>query len=221
MNLKSPANIFNWLLDFIAPRTNSNQSSIHCYLTIDEINQQQSSFLTLDKEFTDIFETIFICSKYKSELISDLIFRAKFNGELAIIDDLVNLVDIKTFELARPDIITFVPADPVRKMERGYHIPYKIADKISQKNNLKLVEFVEKIKSTKAQTKLDKAQRLVNLKKVFRLNSEIVNDYKADYSGTIWLIDDIITTKTTMLAVAKIIKQEYPKIQIIGVGVAG
>lgn len=221
MGLKVIIATWNWLLDFFIPRSNINSSSIHSYLTASEIDIQNSRVLTLTPDNSQIFDQILVCSSYKNKLIHDLIFRTKFNGELSIINDLVNLLQAKIKGLPRPDIISFVPADPKRVLERGYHIPFKIAHKLSDNLNLKLVDLVHKNKSTKPQTSLDKKHRVENLKDVFELNDEVFKHYKVDFDGVIWLIDDIITTMTTISLVAKIIKQNYPKAKIIGIGIAG
>lgn len=212
---------FNWFLDFFIPRSNHSFSSIHSYLTKTEIEAQVSSSLPLSKDAFNIFEQVYICSSYKNDLISNLIFRAKFNGELAIIPDFVELILNKAAKLSRPDLISFVPADPIRKLQRGYHIPFKIADLLGQKLNLNVVEMVTKIKSTKPQTKLDKQNRLQNLENVFEINPDILIEYDTEYSGTIWLIDDIITTMTTVITTAKLIKKNYPKASIIAIAIAG
>lgn len=221
MDLKNLKTAFNWLLDFFIPRTNLDSSSIHNYLTLQEIAAQKSKLLPVPPELTEVLESVFLCSNYKSALIHDLIFRTKFNGELAIIDSLVDLLEQKTQELPKPDIITFVPADPIRNLERGYHLPYKLASKLSYKKTIQLLELVSKTRSTKPQTKLDKKDRLENLKNVFVFDTDNLQTYKADFEGVIWLIDDIITTMTTTSTVAKIIKQQYPKSRIIAIAIAG
>jgi|GEM_PF-1132022 len=218
---KGITNFLKFILDFFIPRSNLKSSSIHSYLTEEEINNLTGKFLQLSAEFSKVLNSVFVCSSYKSDLIHDLIYRCKFNGELAIIDSLVNLIDTKTTDLIKPDVLTFVPADPIRNLERGYHLPQKIVTKLSQKKSVPVAEFVFKNKSTKPQTKLDKEHRLQNLKGVFSINPETLVEYKEDFDGVIWLVDDIITTMTTTLSVAKIIKKQYPKSTIIAVAVAG
>ena len=74
--------------------------------------------------------------------------------------------------------------------------------KISQiqyKNNI-----LSKIKLTKQQSKLDRKNRINNLKDSFRINQSVENKI-------LIVIDDVISTWTTLNEVSKLLKQNWAK----------
>jgi ComF family protein len=214
-------NIWGYILDLFVPRQNLNFSSIHNYLTEDEIAEQSEFFKILDKSHKPYLESILAAANLENDLISDLVNRSKFGLEYAIAAEFANLIIQKTKQsndIPLPDLIYFVPADPARKLKRGYHLPELIAKSISQKIGVECAQLVEKPKSTTQQTLLDRKQRLVNLKNQFRLKDPL--PLNLGNLTNIWLIDDITTTGTTLSETAKVIKSQYPFLKIYGLVVA-
>ena len=91
------------------------------------------------------------------------------------------------------DIITCVPCTKKRYYERGYNQSQLLAKELSEHFNINFQPVLIKIKDTEAQHTLPKDKRKSNVQNVFNINKE----YKiAD--RTILLIDDILTTGSTM-----------------------
>ncbi|MDR1434222.1 ComF family protein [Candidatus Endomicrobiellum devescovinae] len=100
------------------------------------------------------------------------------------------------------DFIISVPLNTIRKIRRGYNQSELLADELSIKANipvLKNVLFRKKI--TKPQFKLSRVERFENIK-----NSFFVKNKELIRGKNILLIDDIITTASTLSACSSALK---------------
>lgn len=159
------------------------------------------------------YDKVIILKHYKSKLISKLIKDAKFYNKREILEEISfylydklisNVKIIKTSDL----LITSVPSYFLRKIVRWYNSSDILAksfskiSKIEYKNNI-----LSKIKLTKQQSKLDRKNRINNLKDSFRINQSVENKI-------LIVIDDVISTWTTLNEVSKLLKQNWAKIVI-------
>ncbi len=96
------------------------------------------------------------------------------------------------------DTITFVPLTGRRLREREFNQSMVLAKILSREFGLPLREALVKTNSTKPQNELTRAERLINLKGVFKVKfgSRIKN------SGML-LIDDVMTTGATLSECSK------------------
>lgn len=97
------------------------------------------------------------------------------------------------------DLIAYIPSHRRKKALRGYNQAELLARHISEALNLPLLkDNLVKIKWTEDQSHLDRIGRLKNLENSFHIKNpdEI-------YNKKILLIDDIITTGTTMIECSK------------------
>jgi ComF family protein len=100
------------------------------------------------------------------------------------------------------DFIISVPLNIIRKIKRGYNQSELLADELSIKANilvLRNVLFRKKI--TKPQFKLSRVERFENIK-----NSFFVKNKEVITGKNILLIDDIITTASTLSACSATLK---------------
>lgn len=96
-----------------------------------------------------------------------------------------------------PQLIIPVPLHIKRHRKRGYNQATEICKPISSNLGIPLgLNICERIKHTTAQTTLDRAQRIRNLSTAF--TATIDKDYKH-----VALIDDVVTTGSTIRAVSK------------------
>lgn len=92
-----------------------------------------------------------------------------------------------------------VPIFPKRKKQRKYNHMELVAEEFAKLSGYEInFEAIKRIKDTKPQYKLNKAQRMMNLSKAFEVDkSKIIKDKK------ILIIDDICTTGSTFEEMVK------------------
>ena len=103
------------------------------------------------------------------------------------------------------DAVTFVPLGKNRFLERGYNQSEIIAETISQILNIKLIDdIIFRKKETKALSSLNsKTERLNMIKNAFIINDHYNNNNKMN----LLIIDDVITTGSTLNEISKDIKK--------------
>lgn len=100
------------------------------------------------------------------------------------------------------DIICFVPIHFLRKGGRGYNQSELIANELSKITDISVVPLIKKIKNTKPLSKLNKKERQIAVKNIYKPQK------KQKLSGeNIILVDDVITTGSTTKECARILKQ--------------
>ncbi len=99
------------------------------------------------------------------------------------------------------DCVTAVPLNAVRQKERGYNQCELIAKRLSQITRIPLTtHLLTRVRNTQTQTKLSREERKQNVKDAFKVQGEVEGK-------RILLIDDVITTGSTLNECAKELKQ--------------
>jgi ComF family protein len=207
----------NYWLDFFFPRDGLGGADIHNYITPSEI----AGYFSFNKKVVcdlEILE-VWVAASYQEELLQDLLHRAKFRGELLIVDDLVKLVLAKYSKRLQslPGlVVTHIPPDPRRWLERGYHLPELLASKIAREAGLVHLNLVKKTKHTKSQVELAKKDREKSLEGCFTAKSGVVQPV-----DNLLIIDDITTTGATFRESVRALRRRFPKTRVLGLVVAG
>lgn len=120
-----------------------------------------------------------------------------------------NELFMKTIEQFSNKMIALVPIPlhAKRLKKRGYNHAELLAEGLSEKLNLKLFDYLQRIKETKSQFGLKLKERKENLKNAFTI---IPNILIAQHPNVL-LIDDILTTGSTLLEAARILKKNGAK----------
>ncbi len=215
--------IFLNLINLLLPRHNLYCSNTNKYFTDKEINSlPYQGILPLSKKDINYIDQIWSATKYNLPLIKDAIYRSKFMGEYDFCSDFVDIIfnKLNQSNLLKklPDIITFVPKDPIRGQKRGFHLPKIIANKLGQKLKLQTYNILLKTTTTEPQTILKKRIRLLNLKNKIIFNYNQIDLVKLNFQK-IWLIDDVTTTFSTLKECSKILKENF-KCEVIGITIA-
>lgn len=150
-------------------------------------------------------EEVIGCWEYEG-LAKRIIFKIKYDGVFDAINELIETA----FEKREPylpenTIITFVPMFREKERIRGFNQAKLIAKKLGKITGRKVLPLLEKIKDTRSQTKLDKVERLANMKDSFRKKEETV------CPNNVLLVDDVWTSGATMKECAKILKKSGAK----------
>ncbi len=167
-----------------------------------------------------------ILTHYKIKIIKKLIKDFKFYYRRDISEDLWELLiekmikymwkELKEFK-QKDFVVISTPMSFFRKLMRGYNHSELLAEYISLNLWFRFEKnLILKNKNTRQQSKLSRQNRMTNLLKAFKINKNKVDiiDKKI-----IILIDDVISTGSTVNEISKILKKYNPK-KIIIIAVA-
>jgi competence protein ComFC len=145
--------------------------------------------------------------------IKDYLHRVKFEGEFDSIGEITNYIKQAITELEKQhyysyDYILFVPADKKRKLVRGYHLIELVAYKLK---DLRVIPVLTKLKTTTLQSKKNRVRRIQDMEGVYRLVTQ--KEFNLT-NKKILLLDDIVTTASTVNQCGKVIKNLFPSVLI-------
>ena len=131
----------------------------------------------------------------------------KFNGRLAdarLLGELL-LASLATTAYPRPECLIPVPLHPVRLRERGFNQALELARPLSQRLHLPLEPYaVQRCRRTRSQSELSGSARRQNMRHAFRLIAPLPYQHVA-------LIDDVVTTGSTLNELARTLRQSGVK----------
>lgn len=111
----------------------------------------------------------------------------------------------KTYE-SKP-ILVPIPLHRRRLMKRGYNHSQLLAEGLAKKLNLRVIEILKRTINTKSQFGLNLKKRKENISNSFA----IIPNYIITQLPNIFLVDDILTTGSTLLEAARILKKNGVK----------
>jgi ComF family protein len=100
------------------------------------------------------------------------------------------------------DAVTFVPLHNNRLRERGFNQSKVLAEAVASDFGIPLINGLDKIKKTPPQSELSRQKRLSNLKGSFRVRSP-----KETAGKRILLVDDVMTTGSTLNECSRVLRQ--------------
>lgn len=102
-------------------------------------------------------------------------------------------------------VLVPVPLHTTKFRKRGYNQAQKLAEGLSKKFELEVMDCLARVKNTKTQVGLTKEERQENLKDAFALKKEFVEQIKNVQQ--VFLIDDVSTSGATLRETAKVLKR--------------
>lgn len=130
------------------------------------------------------------------EMLKNIKFRYGFR-EIFYIKHIINELKL---DLSIYDFLMPVPSHFLRKIRRFRHPSDIISDKLSSDYNIKKLPAIKRDKYTRYQWQLKKNMRTLNVKNAFKLKRDV-------YKLKILLIDDILTSGSTINACAGVLKR--------------
>ncbi|GIW59176.1 MAG: hypothetical protein KatS3mg087_0242 [Patescibacteria group bacterium] len=112
---------------------------------------------------------------------------------------------ISTLQKQSYSLITYIPAHPQKLRLRGFNLSEIFARKLSLLLNVPLQPLLQKNRPTTPQSELTAAARILNLSDVFQpifVSQSLQN-------SNILLVDDILTTGTTLEVAAGVLQKHY------------
>lgn len=106
----------------------------------------------------------------------------------------------------KPTIFVPIPLSSARLKQRGYNQVTRILES-STLTNLKIKELLVRIKETKPQTTLKRAERIKNIKDAFQFREQQIDSS----IKRIIIVDDVVTTGATILDARKTLSFHIPK----------
>ena len=100
-------------------------------------------------------------------------------------------------------ILVPIPLSSAKLRKRGYNQAEILARELAKKFNFSVQNILERTKETKTQVGLTNLQRKLNVKGVF----ELINQQSMIKNQNIFLVDDVVTTGSTLAEAAKILKK--------------
>lgn len=187
---------------FLLPET--EQKYIELYRDKTSYYKKEIKNFSLDKVFVSLL--------YEENLQKDLKnFKYRYNNQSKVnfIKFYKRLFEEKLVWIKKDNIIiSWIPMFFVNRFFRWYNQTYILAQKLSLEVWIPFLELTKKTRYTKEQASLSKEKRLSNLKNSFSANSK--NKSKIKWK-TIILIDDVISTWTTVNEVSKVLKKSWAK----------
>ncbi len=154
----------------------------------------------LNKSF--YFDKAISCVEY-TNLSKKIIFGLKYNNKTYLSKYIAIIMKEKLeLENIKFDYILFVPLHKKRLRQRGFNQAEKIAIDLSKIMDIPVVDNIHRQNNTRRLYKLDKEDRVKELKNAFIINNNII-DLK---NKNILLVDDIFTTGSTVNEISKILK---------------
>lgn len=136
--------------------------------------------------------------KYKNNKIIGQVY----GGEIA-----KNLSDLEWFK--NLDALLPIPLHPVKEFKRGYNQSEILAKGISKESEINVIKNVlVRTKNSISQTRKNRFERTQNVQNKFAINKQI-SKWK-----NIALVDDVITTASTLESIIGQINRDYPQINV-------
>ena len=135
-------------------------------------------------------------------LIKEFKYNFLFSLEEFFKDFIIDKINI--FKKLNIDTITFIPMHPQKLKEREYNPAYLIGKWLSEILNIKLEQLLITTKFYPPQVSLNLEERYENVKGIFRAKH---NNLKEN----ILIVDDVITTTSTIREACKVLKENGAK----------
>lgn len=189
-----------------------------CYRCINSLEKGRYTNFR-DNEIIHIFEgSVFV--KYatagfryhKGGLLQELIFQLKYHHhkEIGVILGREMGYQLENTEFSTIDAIIPVPLHPRKLRKRGYNQAEWIAKGIAEALDKDVqTDWLKRVVNTTSQTKKNRAERFTNMEEVFVVNKNINFANKH-----LLLVDDVVTTGSTLSGCAEALKKSADNVQI-------
>ncbi len=215
MNLIKPIKD-HWInfLDIIYPRTcvvckqslHSSEAHIclECELLLPVINKSGQEIQDFESRFWGRvpFGSCLVFLRYdKSESVKSILKEIKYNKNRELAEYLGQKMGAycESNFLLNFDVVIPIPLHPLKEKIRGFNQSAAIAHGFSESTGIPTdIYSVVRNKNTKTQTKMNREERWENVKSIF-----MVKDLAAIQNRNILILDDVVTTGSTLESLAE------------------
>ncbi len=157
---------------------------------------------------------VFVCLKY-NKFIEKLIADIKYNLYTDVVNSIVPFYIekfLQNFSDYRNIILVPVPLYYRRRWSRGFNQSELIALKLQENLNVECLNLLKRNRNTKHQVGLKRADRITNVFNAFGFKDKIWRDFfqrtkRKKEEIMIFLIDDVMTTGSTLEEAAKVLRE--------------
>ncbi len=150
--------------------------------------------------------------------LRDVIRHYKFDGHRRLAGPLGRRL-LETFRaidfVFQPDWIVPVPLHPRKKLQRGFDQTLLLAQVLARDLHVPVFHGVRRVRDTKPQFGLDGEERQKNLRDAFALKDDGWKE-----ASSLLIVDDVMTTGTTVDEVSRQFRTEKPEIRIMVLTIA-
>jgi ComF family protein len=132
-------------------------------------------------------------------LARDLVTKMKFAARLTLANVAAERM-VRAWGATRRGDLVPVPAAPARARARGYDPAYALARQIQDRACAQLVVDLVRADGPR-QVGRPRAERVADPPRITRVSSDV------QLSGTVWLVDDVVTTGATLTACAAVLRE--------------
>lgn len=159
--------------------------------------------LNLEPNYLD---KLIVLTHYNSPL-KKLIVAYKYQKGKILVKTLTELI-WHSIILERVDLLTFIPLHPKKENLRGFNQTQLLAENLAQKLNTPCQNILIKTKHHRAQAETNsKSERQNNILNTFTIDPKFEKFLQTNKPpNSVLIIDDVITTGSTLNEVAKILK---------------
>lgn len=165
------------------------------------------------------FDSVIACGSYV-EPLSDIIKLYKYRQRPGLSDRLARLLHSSyrsRGDYKKINTVTWVPMSGVEVRTRGFNQSRILAQKFADLNGMKVLNLLKKTRNITSQTKLEKDERVKNVRGAFARNRNSLPS--AEKERGIILVDDVLTTGSTLNECAKALKDSGVK-KVVGLVLA-
>lgn len=134
-----------------------------------------------------------------SEFLGDLIFESLIQNEI--------FQKIRSGEHIKRWILVPIPLYSSRLRTRGYNQAEILAEELGKRFKIEVLNLLTRVKDTKTQVGLKLKERRKNIKGAFELNSSLITNHSSLKNLSVFLVDDIVTTGSTLVEAANVLKR--------------
>ncbi|MFD0680757.1 MULTISPECIES: ComF family protein [unclassified Paenibacillus] len=118
------------------------------------------------------------------------------------------------------EYITYVPLSDKRLSERGFNQSQQLAEELGRKTGLPVIQLLQRMRHTDKQSFKTRGGRLEDLQGVFAVAPSDKDKHQALFTSskvTLYVVDDVYTTGSTLNECSKAIKKEFHSVDICGI----
>ncbi|MCD5382752.1 hypothetical protein LR002_01365, partial [Candidatus Gracilibacteria bacterium] len=221
--------MFKKILNFLFPQKCSGCGIFGeslCKNCLEKILERDKKFFNLDEK-NKIFQKIYSPFFYKKNPILKKILKeikyknkfSKFSGlEEKIFDEFKNFLQQileKTCSKNTQIYLIPIPMHWKKFLKKGFNQSEIFCDFLEKKGLGKKINLIKKTKNTKPQAQCSKKERVQNLQNAFKINEKHLQNFDLK-NGIFIIVDDVLSTGSTMKNCGIEIKNKFSELKIFG-----